>query len=87
MGWFVQVYRSREVAWPQCWFPTTLAVGLSDMLSDHCGDRNQIQGGHTLVVEMIGPVIVDEHAIGVVHETDRRAEVDLWTQVASIVTR
>ena len=31
MGWFVQWYRSSDVAWPQCWLPATTSVGLSGL--------------------------------------------------------
>ena len=39
----------------------------------------------TLVVEMVGPFCVNEHAIWIIHEALWRAEVYLWAQRFSII--
>jgi hypothetical protein len=72
------------VAWPQCWFPATLAVGLSIELLVQviCGRVRRVL---TLVVEMVGAVFIDEHAIGIVHETLRRAKVNLGSESAIVI--
>ena len=35
IGWFTQLYKSVDVAWPQCWLPATGVVGLSAMISSN----------------------------------------------------
>jgi hypothetical protein len=39
----------------------------------------------TLVIEMVGPVFIDEHAIGIVHEALRRAKVNLGSKGAIVI--
>lgn len=72
--WFSQWYRSRLVAWPQCWLPATIPVGLSIWdgkhlaLDDHGPPRMSKSGVQTLVVEMPCAIGVKEAAIGIIHE-------------------
>jgi hypothetical protein len=86
MGWLSHVNRSLLVAWPQCWLPATFAVGLSVAAVSLVNIKTAMSvHGPTLIVQVVHPISVDEHAIGIIHEPLRWAEVHLRTVFATVV--
>jgi hypothetical protein len=86
MGWLSHVNRSLLVAWPQCWLPATFAVGLSVAAVSLVGIKMAMSvQGPTLIVQVVHSISVHEHAIGIIHEPLRWAEVHLRTVFATVV--
>jgi hypothetical protein len=86
MGWLFHVNKSLLVAWPQCWLPATFAVGLSAAAVSLVNIKMaMLVHDPTLIVQVVHPISVHEHAIGIIHEPLRWAEVHLRTVFATVV--